>query len=385
MSINLDPVSVYVPREVPPDEFIQVNAILVNDGSNVVSGQILMEIETSKATLEILAPTSGTVLILTAVGQRISYDSVLAKIEKLNSEISAEEKTTSLSQVNFTRAAEEIIVSNGLSKKMFVENFPGCNLITSNLVNEWLTHDANPKPIFPNASNFTIFVLGHGHRGRFLRELLQNDLNLEDLAFLDYSDRPNGTSPTSEFLPPIFQFDRFFATVEDGECRFYWNLPNTLSENRIISIYEKVKNRINGFVSNRAFVAGSSQLDEGVICFPLASVSAQSKIGSCSFLETGSVLGYGVEIGRFVSLNTASSVAHDSTIGDFTSVSDGARVAGRVTIGKHCLIGLNATVNSDLKIGDYVTVNSGANVYQDIPDYSIVTRDGQVLPKSLGT
>lgn len=75
-----DPVAVIVPHETVNDETVKLLRFLVKDGDVVAKGQIIAEIETSKAVLELAAEASGIVRLVTAVGQEVPIGSPLCYI-----------------------------------------------------------------------------------------------------------------------------------------------------------------------------------------------------------------------------------------------------------------------------------------------------------------
>ena len=54
---------------------------LVDDGHPVAAGQIVVEVETDKATVEIEAPEAGLLRIVAAEGEVVAVDGVLAEVE----------------------------------------------------------------------------------------------------------------------------------------------------------------------------------------------------------------------------------------------------------------------------------------------------------------
>ena len=54
---------------------------LVEDGAEVAAGQLLVEVETDKATVEIEAPGDGRLRIVAAEGEIVAVEGVLAEVE----------------------------------------------------------------------------------------------------------------------------------------------------------------------------------------------------------------------------------------------------------------------------------------------------------------
>lgn len=60
----------------------QVVRWLVDDGARVEAGQMVVEIETDKATAEVEAPASGVLMIAAAEGDTLEVGGLLAEIEE---------------------------------------------------------------------------------------------------------------------------------------------------------------------------------------------------------------------------------------------------------------------------------------------------------------
>jgi pyruvate dehydrogenase E2 component (dihydrolipoamide acetyltransferase) len=73
--------AVVVPQLSISMEEAKVGRWLVEDGEAVVAGQLVVEVETDKATVEIEAPAAGLLRIVAAEGAIVSVDGVLAELE----------------------------------------------------------------------------------------------------------------------------------------------------------------------------------------------------------------------------------------------------------------------------------------------------------------
>jgi pyruvate dehydrogenase E2 component (dihydrolipoamide acetyltransferase) len=73
--------AVLVPQLSLSMEEAKVSRWLVEDGEEVAAGQLVVEVETDKATVEIEAPGSGVLRIIAAEGAVVAVDGVLAELE----------------------------------------------------------------------------------------------------------------------------------------------------------------------------------------------------------------------------------------------------------------------------------------------------------------
>ncbi|MDR1376559.1 MAG: NeuD/PglB/VioB family sugar acetyltransferase [Synergistaceae bacterium] len=103
-----------------------------------------------------------------------------------------------------------------------------------------------------------------------------------------------------------------------------------------------------------AHVEESASLGAGTIISPYCSVSVDTALGLCSFLNVGSQIG------------------HDSVLGDFGSVMPHVDISGNVTVGARTLIGAGARILQGLTIGSDVTVGIGSVVLKNVPGHCTV-------------
>ena len=73
-------IEVLVPRENVNDEVVILQKLIIESGTEVQAGQVVMEIETSKTVIEVAAEESGTILFDVAEGDEIPVGDVLFRI-----------------------------------------------------------------------------------------------------------------------------------------------------------------------------------------------------------------------------------------------------------------------------------------------------------------
>jgi pyruvate/2-oxoglutarate dehydrogenase complex dihydrolipoamide acyltransferase (E2) component len=76
----VDTISVAIPHETVNDESVRILLWSVASGSHVEKEQLICEVETSKAIMEIHAPAAGTVKYLAALGDEVPVGSVICEI-----------------------------------------------------------------------------------------------------------------------------------------------------------------------------------------------------------------------------------------------------------------------------------------------------------------
>ena len=87
-------------------EEAKVSRWLVENGDSVAAGQIVVEVETDKATVEIEAPAAGRLLILAEEGAIVAVDGVLAEVEAANGSAPAQSAVVAARADEPARSAE---------------------------------------------------------------------------------------------------------------------------------------------------------------------------------------------------------------------------------------------------------------------------------------
>lgn len=96
-------------------------------------------------------------------------------------------------------------------------------------------------------------------------------------------------------------------------------------------------------------------LEAGLNIMHQAFISASTKIGEGSLINTGA------------------SIHHDVAVGRFAEVSPGARLLGGASIGDYCRIGANAAILPKVSLPDRVVVGAGAVVTKTWPAGTVLT------------
>ena len=380
-----DPKKVFIPARITLEETALVSKILCKNGEKVEQGQTIMEIETSKAIYEITAEYSDEVTILVQEGQVIDHSLPVAILGKNISSNDSISRKTSIKKIEFTEASVALLNKKNISIEQAETLFKDYSIVTSEMVTKKLSEDLSPvkDAIHINSTSITSLIVGFGHRGVLLCELLKELSPDKQFAYLDYLNKTNTvvTHLKSVAVHSIFNLSDYLENDFPKVTEIYWCAPVADSSNNLGLTFDKLASQIHSYLSPKAQVSQTATLGIGVICFPFSVIGPNSKLGKGVVVENMAILGTGATLGDFSCINNSASVAHGSIIGNSTSISDGARIAGNVKIGSNCLIGLNSTVNSGLTIGDNVTVNSGANVYNDVPANSIYTNNGDIISK----
>lgn len=110
----------------------------------------------------------------------------------------------------------------------------------------------------------------------------------------------------------------------------------------------KSNTSIFSFVHKSSLIGERTICGEGLVLFPNAIISCDSRIGNLVFINIGSQIG------------------HDVTIGDFTSIMANVDIGGGAQIGKNVFIGSNAVILPGVKIPDDTRIGAGTVVLKSI-------------------
>lgn len=112
---------------------------------------------------------------------------------------------------------------------------------------------------------------------------------------------------------------------------------------------------------------------------PTAILPRSARIGQCSFINAGVVIGGMSIIGNGVLVNRAASLGHHTVLGDHVSIGPGATLAGNIHVGCGAVIGAGATILPDTRIGAGAIISAGSVVRKHVPDGALVAGNPGVV------
>lgn len=354
------PIEIRVPRLNANDIDVLVLRWLVKPGDPVEEGQIICELETTKAALEWETPRSGYVYPQVAEGAWTKVGALLALVfpeadtgrRYAAADFSGEDRTTP-SRVVVSDEAARLMSENDLD----ASEFRDLRVIDGSAVRRRLRERAGCSGDLPFTAlpERAIVLYGAGRHGAVVLDTLRRSRQYTPVAFVDA--RGSGEFEGLPILAP----EQLSAVAALGFCRSH------------ISFADRVG------VSRAASELRSADLPLTTIVDLSAIVSSQAEIGEGCYIGPLCVVGPHVRLRAFCHLNNGCSVAHHCTLEEQVLISDGARLGGNVRIGPRTQIGLGATVNKDVRIGAECVVVSGASVHDDVPDQHVVRMPANLL------
>lgn len=338
-----------IPKDSTSDTKVKLIQIFKVNGEEISVGDLLCEIETSKAITEIESQFEGYVYFLVKETSEIEVGSPicivsgsiipeknlialkdkLIKKEKPNSERVISKKAKVLIEkhdINVDSIPDEVI-----SEKIII------NYIDKMALKEKVNYSFKENDI-------AIYGIG-GHAGMCIDIVLKNkEFNL--VGFLD-DNKINDSCYNLNFLGDINDLDHLIS------CGL---------NNLIIGI---------GFINDlkkreKIFESIYSKLNIPSIIHPSAIIEDTAIIKNGCQIMAGAIIGSNVIVGENCIINSGAIVSHNAVIDDTSHITPGATIAGHVSIGKRVTVGMCATIYIGLSISDDTVINNNERIIKNI-------------------
>lgn len=339
---------------------------LVEPWAEVVEGQAVGELETTKATIEVEIAWGGffhpavTPGRTVKVGEPIGYVFSRNDPEQLRA---LEEAEAPLEPALISRKARELMERFGLSSA----DFPRHTLIGLETVVAKIRERSHEETAKMNGSGPRLPV------PEFVPQALviYGEINQATLAFDALTGGESGyrvsgfvdsePSASGFFGYPVFAADQLEEMAAKGLRNIFLCGSGRAERER------------------QAVAAVACGLRPVSVVHPSAHVSPLACLGTGVLVGAGVIVGPEVSIGDFTNLLAGATVAHHSRIGRHVAISDGAHLGGNVTVEDEVLIGIGVAVNKRIVIGAGATVVSGAVVTDNVPAGHVWRLDGRTM------
>lgn len=351
---------VHIPRLNANEDQVLVVRLHVADGDRVAAGDLLLEVETTKATAEVPAPRAGCVTDLAVrEGTFVDVGSVVCTLADGDAtpEAAAPPARERPSEPRITakarRRARELGIDIGA-----IETTGG--RITAADVEAHAS--AVPQQARdPNAGHDRRALIfgGGGHAAVLIDALEGHGYALvgcvdDDPALLG---RPVlagiEVAATGAMLADL---------VRDGIRLAFLGVGGATSNDARMRVFR------------RLLEAG---FDLPPVVHRAATLGQGTTLGAGSVVLAGAVVGPRCRIGANVIVNQGAQVCHDSVIADHAHITPGALVAGSCRIGAGSVIGMGAALLFGVTVGQGCVVHNNASVNSDVPDHTEVHANGR--------
>ncbi|BAE48878.1 biotin/lipoyl-containing protein [Paramagnetospirillum magneticum] len=361
-----DFIVIRAPKNSANDESVMVVRLHVQAGEHVRAGQMLLEVETSKAVIEIDAPASGRFFPAVQVGDHVPVGRILGGVgqdsEHLAAALAAEnvpsgEVSVALRTdgVRFSRTASEMIARHGLDP----DSFDGQGLVTAAMVAAVLARaaDGNSKPRsgpVRRGENGKVVLLGAGPGAWQLLSVLEHEHGSEVVGILD--DDPLKLGRELNGVKVIGPLSMLTELAEQGRA-----------DSAICTTPTSIPFRAKAHQLTKA--AG---LRGANIIHPSALFDIDVAIGEGNFIGAFSYIGAGTVLGDYCFLSSRTTFEHHNTLGNGITTGPGVSTSGLVTVGNHVRFGGHILVEPNVTIGNDVVIASGMTVTADVEANSVL-------------
>ena len=361
--MNKNIFQVKIEKEGVSDDSYKVVSINCKDGSFVEKGQLILCIETSKASIDIDAPIDGYIFYDIQENDEVTVGQVIAAISDsetfdkawfTSSNNDSKKKELEIHQnaldINISKPAQKLIDLN----KIDINLFKGKSFLTKEDVEIYINSQKKASLFDLSFNEKSVFVLGGGGHAKMCIEIL-NQTGIHEIVGIVDSILP--INSTILGIPILGRDDIIEELIKKGVKNSVLGIGavSKHSVRRKLFLYLKEKGL---FIPN--------------IIHPSSSIEPSVQLGEGNQIMQGAIIGSSVKIGNNCIINSGSIVSHDTIIGDNVHIAPGSIIAGTVVINNDTIIGMGATLFLGVKIGKNVVVNNGVNVFDDIPDNEVV-------------
>jgi acetyltransferase-like isoleucine patch superfamily enzyme len=354
------------PVLVPTNDVNSEHGILVmwfaDDGAEVEKDELLAEVETSKAVLEVVAPVAGVLLHRAGKGTEVPlsqpiallFDDVAARDAHVAASLKEAAERPSegpRATVKAVQRAAELGVdlgSLGLDRLITVKD------VEAAVVQPVVAAADLPAPLSGAPGRQRILIIGAALGATQVLDILAGSTTQQAVAIID--DDTSRWGAEVHGVPVVGGSGRLAELFQAG-------------------IFDAAIIAIGKSPAVRATFRKTCS-DAGI---PLANaIDATAKIATDVQLGQGNIIcafchvATGVRIGDNNFFSAYNSFDHHSVIGDDNATGPSVYTSGKVTIGSRVRFGTGIVIEPDVVIGDDVAVASGAVIVSSVPAEHVV-------------
>jgi sugar O-acyltransferase (sialic acid O-acetyltransferase NeuD family) len=340
----------------------------VEDRAQVAAGEPLVEIETSKAILDVDAPDRGVLLRLCPQGEQRKVDEPLAylfdsveSLERFEQEPEESQPHTDAHAGRITAPARRRAEELGLDIELIAQATEG--LVTTKVVEAAALQSGDdigqdlPDPLDAPPGVRRLVLLGAGFASNQIIDILVHDPEQQAIAIVD-DDRAR-FGEVIDGVPVVGGVDRALALFSDGKV-----------DAAVIAVGTSVAARTR--LRQRCEEAG---LPLANVIDPSVRICSDVKMGTGNVICAHCHFGVGTIVGDNNLISANSSFDHHSELGSDITTGPGCVTSGLVKIGDRCRFGMGVCIEPYVSIGAGTQVSSGAVIVSSIPaEHAVKTR-----------
>ena len=355
---------VQIPTSDVNSEYGTVTAWLADDRSRVERDTVLVEVETSKAVLEVTAPDDGVVLFLAREGQELPLAEPVAVV------FADEDALRAYEQERQRRAAEPLAaeaprasvkaVKRAAELGVDLATISGDRLITVKDVEEAalaarpVDQDSLPALLSAPEGVQRILLIGAGLGATQVLDILASSAGQQAVGVVDDDQKRWGSSVAG--VPVVGGAARLTELFEVGgfDAAVVAISTSVAVRRKFREACQAAGIPMANVVDDTAKIASDVELGEGNVI--------------CAFCH----LGTGVRMGDNNFLSAYNSFDHHSVLGSDISTGPGCMSSGVVQVADGVRLGTGIFIEPNLRLGEGVQVSSGAVIVHSVPDHHAV-------------
>jgi len=341
-----------------------------DDRATVSAGDAVVEVETSKAILDVDAPNDGILLQLRDTGEQLKIGDPLGylfedvdALERFRAERAAAAAAAPAEHAGritapARRRAEELGVDIDEVARSTEE------LVTSKLVDAYAAaHPAAggdidlPDPLPAEPGMRRLVILGAGLGATQVLDILEHDEAQQAIAVVD--DDPSRFGGEVDGVPIVGGSSHAIALFREGAF-----------DAAVISISTSVPVR-----TKLRQLCEQAGLPLANVIDPTARITRGVRMGAGNVICANCHFGVGTVIGDNNFISAYNSFDHHNELGNDISTGPGVMTSGLVHIGDRCRFGTGVFIEPHVEIGAGVQIASGAVIVGSIPaDHAVKTK-----------
>ncbi|WP_189336031.1 biotin/lipoyl-containing protein [Actinoplanes ianthinogenes] len=355
------------PVLVPTNDVNSEHGILVmwfaEDGAEVEKDELLAEVETSKAVLEVVAPVAGVLLHQAAKGTEVPLAQPIATLfddaaardayvaQQAAAAAAAPASAGPRATVKAVQRAAELgvdLAALGMDRLITVKDVEAAAAVEAPAPADL------PGPLVGAPGRQRILIIGAALGATQVLDILAGSTTQQAVAIVD--------DDTSRWGAEVHG-----VPVVGGSGRLTELFAAGIFDAAIIAIGRSpaVRAKFRG-VCEQAGIPLANAID------PTAKIATDTTLGQGNIICAFCHVATGVKVGDNNFFSAYNSFDHHSVIGDDNATGPSVYTSGKVTIGNRTRFGTGIVIEPDVVIGDDVAVASGAVLTTSVPAEHVV-------------
>lgn len=352
-----------VPQLGVNDDRVKVVSWLVAEGAACSAGQVVCELETTKAVQEVEADAPGILVPVIYVDEEVGVSEPLAIIGDDLEGIRMHRDELRSSRAASLRERQDCVITSKarrVAKELGVDVIALSAAKLGGVVREADVRAAHqgrlsvmvevPTQLKARDNRLPIAIYGAGSGAVTLKEAADLGQMYEVVCFLDdAADRPAACCSL-----PVFHGDYLEQLLAAGVRGVATEIAAAATRLRIRDRMDKL---------------GVAMIS---VIHPLAFVAPSVKVGRGCFVKAGAIIETNSMIGEMCIIDNGVVVAHDNNLADGVHLAPSVSTGGSVQIGSKTIVGIGASIATGTVIGRNCIISVGTAVTRDVPDNSVV-------------